>query len=85
MSIPEGCKTPKRDREEYSLTVSDFKFMIEHANKINDMLSYYINMPENGTGDLAIEFRNMNNYELLPTLCGKLDDIMTTLNNVYWR
>ena len=85
MKKPEGCITPKRDREEYNLTVHDLKFMIDQADKINAMLSYYINMPENLTGELAVSFRNDKNYDLFPALAGKIEEIQDTLNNINWR
>lgn len=85
MSVPQGCKTPKRDRESYDLTVADIRFMIGQANKISKMCSYYVNMPENRTGELSIAFNSEKGYNLFEELCRKINDIQTTLEDVEWR
>lgn len=75
--IPRGCKTPSRDRDEYTLTKKDAQFMQASALKIWQMLSYYCNMPENRTGEVqsgpAASEIIMN--ELLPTLNSIIDDL----------
>jgi len=79
MKKPEGCKTPTTDREQYNLTVPDLKFIEKQVMKINAMLSYYVNMPENKTGELATV-----NTDRLEYLIQQVDDIKTTLENVSW-
>lgn len=72
---PSGCKTPKRDREEYALTKADLTFMIQHAKKIQDMLYYYCNMPENGTGEIEVHgICNTNKFEELYCMIADIRD-----------
>lgn len=80
MKKPEGCKTPNRNRDEYALTVPDIKFMEKQALKINRMLKYYVNMPENKTGELSTR-----NYDRMDYLMDILDDIVNTLNGVSYH
>ena len=80
LSVPKGCKTPKRDRDEYHLTRTDLETMNKAAASIWDMLVYYCNMPENRTGE--IEVHGDKNYELFVKLCNTLNSILDDLNNM---
>ena len=77
MTAPKGCKTPKRDRDEYRLTSADLNFMIKQAQSIWDMLVYYCNMPENYTGSVYVE--GDKNCEKFETLCEIIEDIKNDL------
>ena len=83
--VPQGCKTPKSDRDGYALTTADIRFMTAQIEKINDMLSYYVNMPENATGELVIAFRSDKGYDAFTQLIHKTEDVVNTLNDVTWR
>lgn len=52
MKKPAKCVTPKRDRETYNLNARDLRNLKALVQEANDILSYYINMPENRTGEL---------------------------------
>ena len=75
MTAPKGCKTPKRDCEEYRLSASDLNTMTKAAKSIWDMLVYYCNMPENRTGEIVV----VNNDEKFDALCGIIEDIKNEL------
>ena len=85
MRVPHGCKTPKVDREEYALTMADLRFMRAQVEKVWDMLSYYGNMPENGTGELVIAFRSDKGYDAFTQLISRTEDVLNALNDVTWR
>ena len=85
MTAPQGCKTPKKDRESYDLTTADLRFMIAQVDKIDRMLAYYVNMPENRTGELSLKFNSEKGYNVFEELCRKVDEVQTTLNDVTWR
>lgn len=76
---PAGCKTPNRDAYSYTLTASDIKYMKTTLTKIDDMLMYYVNMPENRTGDLTVLGRN---FDKLRELADMLDGIKVSIDNV---
>ena len=78
MKKPSKCITPKRDRDAYKLTASDLRKLNALLKEANDMLSYYINMPENRTGDL--ECTHCDGYE---SLCETTEDLWHTLINIY--
>ena len=80
MKKAEGCKTPARDREEYALTVGDFRFMEKQVMKVLGMLGYYSNMPENKTGELATK-----NTDRLEYLIRQVEDVLTILEEVEWK
>lgn len=80
MIAPTGCKTPKYDRSEYTLTKADLTFMLKRAKQINDMLGYYINMAENCTGEL--EARG-GNADTLEELYNVISEIKHTIACVY--
>ena len=77
MKKPAKCITPKQDRDTYKLTATDLKKLIALVTGANDMLSYYINMPENRTGDLEATYGE--SYELL---CETTEDLLHTLINI---
>ena len=77
ISAPKGCKTPKRDRDEYRLTSADLDYMTKAAKEIWDMLVYYCNMPENRTGEIIVE--GDKNCEKFENLCGIIEDIKNDL------
>ena len=77
MLVPNGCKTPKRDREEYRLTRTDLEFMVKRAEDIWNMLSYYCNMPENYTGNVYTEGDSV--YPKFERLCTLIEDIKNDL------
>lgn len=79
MKAPTGCKTPKRDRDEYALTKADITFMLNHAIQIENMLIYYNNMAENRTGELEV---HGNNSDLLEKLDSVIDNIKLYIGDV---
>ena len=79
MKKPTKCITPKRDREFYSLTAKDFRNLIALVKEANDILSYYVNMPENETGELAT-----TRVDELEELCEAVEDLKVTLYDVTW-
>lgn len=80
MKKPAKCTTPKRDREMYSLTARDLKNLLGLVKEANDILEYYINMPENETGELMT-----SRTDELEALCNAVDDLKITLDEVVWN
>ena len=78
MKKPAKCITPKKDRDTYKLTASDLRKLNALLTEANDILSYYINMPENRTGDLECPY--CDSYE---SLCETTEDLLHTLVNIY--
>ena len=79
MKKPSKCITPKRDREEYSLTARDLRNLTSLVKEANDILAYYVNMPENETGDLKT-----SHTDDLVILRNLVDDLAITLDTVIW-
>lgn len=52
MLKPKRCVTPKRDRETYNLNARDIRNLKKLVDEARAILDYYINMPENLTGEL---------------------------------
>ncbi len=77
---PTKCKSPKRDRYEYSLTAQDFKNLLSLVDEANSILSYYVNMPENKTGELTT-----TRCDELETLSAAIDELKVTIDDVKWR
>lgn len=77
MKKPTKCTTPKKDRTEYTLTAKDIRTLTALVKEANDILSYYMNMPENKTGCLeAYDGEKMDTlYEAVEDLKLTLDDI----------
>lgn len=81
MSIkkPAKCITPKRDREQYSLNARDLRNLLALVKEANGILSYYINMPENTTGDLVTK-----RVDELEELNEQIEDLQNTINEIMW-
>ena len=77
---PAKCTTPKRDRESYRLTASDMRNLNKLIGEANEILSYYINMPENLTGELSTL-----QFDGLTKLCEAVEDLKTTLDEIVWE
>lgn len=77
---PAKCITPKRDRMEYALTARDLKNLLSLVNEANAILSYYVNMPENKTGELGT-----TRCDELEVLSQSIEDLKDTIDNVNWR
>lgn len=79
MKKPAKCITPKRDREEYNLTSRDMRNLINLVKEANAILAYYINMPENKTGELAT-----TRTDELKVLSEQIEDLKNTIDYVTW-
>ena len=79
MKKPAKCTTPKRDRDEYRLTARDMKHLKALVAEANDILAYYVNMPENRTGELAT-----TRTDDLEELVDMVRDLAATVDNVTW-
>ena len=77
---PAKCVTPKRDRYEYTLNARDMKNLFSLVDEANSILSYYVNMPENKTGELAA-----TRCDDLEKLAAAIDELKDTIDNVNWR
>lgn len=80
MKKPAKCNTPKRDRADYNLNARDMRNLLALVKEANDILAYYINMPENETGCLST-----TRTDDLEKLVEAVDDLSATLNGVYWN
>ncbi len=80
MKKPGKCRVPKRDRYEYSLTAQDLKNLLSLVAEANSILSYYVNMPENKTGELAT-----TRCDELEALSAAIDELKDTVDNVQWK
>lgn len=74
---PIQCKTPSRNQQAYKLTATDLRNITKLVNEANSILSYYINMPENKTGELIAD--DCSRYD---TLWEAVEDLKTTLGDV---
>ena len=79
MKKPTKCITPKKGREQYRLTARDMRNLIALVKEANNILSFYINMPENQTGELETGCCLM-----LEELSEQIDDLRNTVDNVIW-
>ena len=79
MKKPSKCVTPKRDRDNYRLTAHDMRSLVALVNEANDILAYYINMPENRTGELTTVQTDM-----LEELSAQVEELKTTIDEVVW-
>ena len=77
MKKPTKCTTPNRDRETYTLTAKDIRSLTLLVKEANDILSYYVNMPENKTGELEA-----NHTEKMDALYEAVEDLKTTLDEI---
>ena len=76
---PAKCITPKRIRDQYKLTTRDLRNLISLVKEANDILVYYIDMPENRTGELATTRTGE-----LETLSDQIDALKSTIDWVTW-
>lgn len=75
MTKPRKCTTPKKYREAYKLTATDIRNLTALVKEASDILSYYINMPENRTAELeAVD------SEKFYALYNSVEDLKTTLD-----
>lgn len=80
MKKPTKCITPKRDREQYNLTARDMRNLINLVKEANSILAYYVNMPENTTGELATK-----RVDDLTDLAEQVEDLQTTIGYIMWE
>ena len=77
MKKPIQCKTPTRNQQAYKLTATDIRNLTKLVNEANSILAYYINMPENKTGELFAD-----DGSRFDTLCEAIEDLKNTLGDV---
>ena len=77
MKKPIQCKTPNRNQQAYRLTASDIRNITKLINEANSILAYYINMPENKTGELYAE-----DGSRFDALCEAVEDLKTTIEDI---
>ena len=77
MKKPIQCKTPSRNQMAYRLTATDIRNITKLINEANNILAYYINMPENKTGELYAE-----DGSRFDTLCQAIEDLKTTIDDI---
>ena len=77
MKKPIQCKTPSRNQQAYKLTATDISNLTKLVKEANDILAYYINMPENKTGELVADYSDKFDalYEAVEELKITLGDI----------
>lgn len=80
MKKPAKCVTPKRDRYEYTLNARDLRNLMALVQEAYDILTYYIVMPENKTGELAIT--RADDFE---ELSHRVDGLKILIDDVNWR
>lgn len=79
MKKPAKCITPKRLREKYALNARDLHNLLALVKEANDMLSYYINMPENWTGELVTK-----RLDDIDALSEQIEDLKNTIDEIRW-
>lgn len=79
---PKGCVVPKVNRQRYVLTVRDIQTMEKLLRNVFDIISFYSNMPENKTGELAVNPRNHLIFDGLQHLA---EDVCVALDDVEYR
>lgn len=77
MKKPIQCKTPARNQMAYKLTATDIRNLTKLVNEANNILAYYINMPENKTGELFAD-----DGSRFDSLCEAVEDLQTTLGDI---
>ena len=77
MKKPIQCKTPERNQVAYRLTATDFRNLTKLVNEANSILAYYINMPENKTGELRTD-----QFDKFEALYEAVEDLKNTLGDV---
>ena len=77
MRKPIQCKTPSRNQQAYKLTATDINNLTKLVNEANAILAYYVNMPENKTGELFATYGDKFDH-----LCEAIEDLQTTVNDI---
>lgn len=77
MKKPIQCNTPSRNQMAYKLTATDIRNLTKLINEANNILAYYINMPENKTGELFA-----SDGSRFDTLCEAIEDLQTTIGDI---
>lgn len=77
---PAACITPKKDAEDYCLTGRDLDHLLHLVKEANAILSYYINMPENLSGELSTKATVTADYLYSQTV-----DLKNTLAEIYYK
>lgn len=77
MKKPIQCKTPSRNQQAYKLTATDIRNLTKLVNEANNILAYYINMPENKTGELVAA-----DGSKFDALYEAVNDLQTTLGDI---
>lgn len=77
MKKPIQCKTPSRNQQAYKLTAADVNNLTKLVNEANAILAYYVNMPENKTGELYASYGAR-----FDQLCEAIEDLQTTVNDI---
>ena len=77
MKKPMQCKTPTRNQMAYRLTATDIRNITKLVKEADSILAYYINMPENKSGELYAE--DGSRFE---ELYQAVEDLMTTINDI---
>ena len=77
MKKPIQCKIPTRNQQAYKLTATDIRNLTKLVNEANSILAYYINMPENKTGELFAD-----DGSRFDALCETIEDLKTTIEDV---
>lgn len=77
MKKPIQCKTPSRNQMAYKLTATDICNLTKLIKEADSILAYYINMPENKTGELYAE-----DSSKFDALCEAIDDLKTTIDDI---
>ena len=77
MKKPTQCKAPSRNQQAYKLTAPDIRNLTKLVNEANNILAYYINMPENKTGELFADYS-----EKFDALYEAVEDLQTTLGEI---
>lgn len=77
MKKPIQCKTPARNQMAYRLTATDLRSITKLVKEADSILAYYINMPENKSGELYAE-----DGSRFDELYQAVEDLMTTINDI---
>lgn len=77
MKKPAKCKTPARDAMAYKLTAADINNLTKLVKEANAILAYYVNMPENRTGELYAS--DGARFDLL---CEVVEDLKVSVGDI---
>lgn len=77
MKKPIQCKTPTRNQQAYKLTATDIRNITKLIKEADSILAYYINMPENKTGELFAD-----DGSSFDALCEAIEDLKTTIDDI---